>query len=517
MPSPAPPSTPTDLIGGWLTVGLAKDPDALALASATKNLSWRELQQQSSRLASGYLSLGLSPGDRVASLMPNHPELIVHYLACLKAGLVATPLNYRYTAAEIDHALAVSGAAMLLHHAEREPDIAATQQSGRLRCGLVRCGAPDARGPQLEELLDRPADQRDLSPPPPDSPAFIYFTSGSTGKPKGVTHTQQTFAWMTLLTIRGLELTADDAFLSAASLSHIGGSLFGLATLARGARLVIARRGEGPEVLPLLRNHRPTVLWMLPAALIALVRDHDAGRADFSSVRCCFSGGDKVSAELEREFTSLAGFPVDESYGMTECGLTTINPPAGENRIGSVGQPISGYEVSLRDDSGGEVPTDEPGRLWLRSAANTPGYWDNPRATREAIVDGWLDTGDVMRADPEGYLWFCGRKKQIIIHDGSNICPQEVEEAVAGHAAIASAGVIGVHDAVHGENVRAYVTLREGAPRPTTAEVIAFARQQVGYKAPDEVVVLDRMPLNATGKVDRVALKQMAMERLATG
>ena len=144
------------------------------------------------------------------------------------------------------------------------------------------------------------------------------------------------------------------------------------------------------------------------------------------------------------------------------------------------------------------------------------GYWNNQQATAETIVDGWLDTGDVMRVDESGYLWFCGRKKQIIIHDGSNICPQEVEEAVAEHPAIEAAGVIGVHDLIHGENVRAYVTLREGAKRPTSAELIHFARERVGYKAPDEIVILDEMPLNATGKVDRVTLKQMAEERLAS-
>ena len=115
-----------------------------------------------------------------------------------------------------------------------------------------------------------------------------------------------------------------------------------------------------------------------------------------------------------------------------------------------------------------------------------------------------------MKRDDDGYLWFCGRKKQMIIHDGSNICPQEVEEAVAGHPAIEMAGVIGVHDLVHGENVRAYVSLKQDAKRPTSAELIDFARQRVGYKAPEEIAFLEEMPLNATGKVDRVALKRMA-------
>ena len=233
--------------------------------------------------------------------------------------------------------------------------------------------------------------------------------------------------------INGMALTDTDTLLPGASLSHIAGSLFGLATLTVGGRLLIPRGSEGPEILPLLREFRPTVLWMLPAALIALVRDHDADSSDFASIRLCSSGGDKVSAELEREFTAIAGFPIDESYGMTEFGLSTINPLSGENRLGSIGKVCPGYEMSLRDDSGAEVPVGTPGRLWIRSDANMIGYWENPKATAETIVDGWLDTGDMMTADEDGYLWFCGRKKQIIIHDGSNICPQEVEEALTEH------------------------------------------------------------------------------------
>lgn len=504
-----PPLVEPNRIANLLGRGLTAGPDELALVSAKTRLSWRELDAASTRLAGNYLALGLSPGDRVASLMPNRPALVIHYLACLKAGLVATPLNYRYMPPEIDHALEVSGAAVLVHHAERDADVAASKLGSRLPHGVIRYRA-EGQGPHLEELIAKPASGGELAAVDLDAPAFIYFTSGSTGKPKGVTHTQRTFGAMIAATIAGMELSAADTFLPASSFSHIGGSLFGLAMLAAGGRVVLARSFDGHEVLPLLREHQPSVLCMLPAALIALVRDHDAQAHDFSSIRLCICGGDKVAAELEREFCNLAGFAIDESYGMTEIGLATINPPAGENRLGSIGRPCPGFEMSLRDDAGAEVAVDAQGRMWSRSATNMVGYWKNPVATAETIVEGWLDTGDVVRADADGYLWFCGRKKQIIIHDGSNICPQEVEEAVAEHPAIELAGVIGVHDLVHGENVRAYVTLKPGAQRPASADLIRFARERVGYKAPEEIVFLDEMPLNATGKVDRVALKQLA-------
>jgi long-chain acyl-CoA synthetase len=516
MPLAGPPLTQPHPIGNLLDHGLRTKPDDPALVSAKARMSWRQLAEISTRLAAQYLVLGLEPGDRVASLMPNRPALIIHYLACLKAGLVATPLNYRYMPPEIDHALEVSGASLLLHHAERDRDVAASKLSNQLTKGVIRYKSDDGRGRLYEKLVAEPQTVATFPTPDPDAPAFIYFTSGSTGKPKGVTHTQRTYGWMMAATIQGMEITDADTFLPGSSFSHIGGSLFGLATLTAGGRLVIPRGSDGPELLPLLRHYCPTVLSMLPAALMTLVRDHEASSTDFASIRLCTAGGDKVSGELEREFTDLARLPVDESYGMTEIGIATINPPSGENRVGSIGKPCPGYEMSLRDDSGAEVPVGTQGRLWIRSATNAIGYWDNPKATAETIVDGWLDTGDVMRVDGDGYLWFCGRKKQIIIHDGSNICPQEVEEAVAEHPAIAAVGVIGVHDLVHGENVRAYVTLKASAQRPTSAELIHFARKLVGYKAPEEIVILAEMPLNATGKVDRVALKQVAEERLAS-
>ena len=136
------------------------------------------------------------------------------------------------------------------------------------------------------------------------------------------------------------------------------------------------------------------------------------------------------------------------------------------------------------------------------------------RRAHEVVIDDWLDSGDLAKADDDGYLWFFGRKKQVIVHDGSNISPYEVEGALVEHPAVALAGAVGVHDEVHGENVRAYVTLEEGAEAPSRADLIVFCRDRIGYKAPDEIVFLEEMPLNPTGKIDRAGLKRMAEEHL---
>ena len=499
------PATPSDL----LRSGLEFKPDGLALVSARTRLTWQALDDLSSRLARGYLDLGLEPGDRIASLMPNRFELVVHYLACFRAGLVATPLNYRYTAPEIDHALGISDARALLAHVERDEDLTASERVAQLPLGRIGFGAGTRGGVMLEELLESDSHGSPLPHPASTAPAVIFFTSGSTGPPKGVTHTHETLGWMFATAAGGLGLDPDDLVLAGSSLSHVGAFYVSFGALSIGAGIVVARTYGGDELLPLLRDDRPTVLSMLPSALFALTRDHGASHPDFSSLRLCRAAGDKVSAELEHEFTELSGLAIDEAYGLTETGLVCISPPS-SIRIGSVGQVAPGVSVSIRDDAGEAVASGSEGRVWIKTHASCVGYWGDEESTTAAFVDGWLDSGDVMRADPDGFLYFRGRRKQIIVHDGSNISPQEIEGVLVEHPSVESAGVIGIHDAIHGENVRAYITVQEGCERPSDLELIQFARERVGYKAPEEVIVLDEMPRTATGKVDRAALKRMA-------
>ena len=498
-----------------LEVGLATKPDALALTLASNSWTWRQLEETSDRLARNLLGLGLEPGDRVASLMPNRCELIIHYLACVRAGLIATPLNYRYMAPEIDHALEVSGARILLFHTEREPDLAKSRLAGKLPLGLISFGSDSPGTSSFAALCSMEAPQRDLSAPNPKAPAAIFFTSGSTGKPKGVTHSLESLGWMIASGVEALELKPDDVMLPGASISHIGGFLFAFIAFAAGAPAVVAKSFDGHELLPLFREYRPTVLWVLPAALFGLIRDHDATHDDFASIRICFSGRDKVSDVLEKEYMALAGATVEEEYGMTEFGMATFNPPPGLDKLGSIGCLMPGFTAEICDESGAGLEVGEAGQLWIKSPCNTIGYWENPAATAETIQDGWLNSGDIVRVDEDGFFWFHGRKKQIIIHDGSNICPQEVEEAVVAHEAVEIAGVVGVHNTVHGENVWAYITIKEGAAAPSDTEIIRFARERVGYKAPEKIIVLDEMPLNATGKVDRVTLKKLAAGQLS--
>ncbi|GJM16691.1 MAG: acyl-CoA synthetase [Thermodesulfobacteriota bacterium] len=502
------PTAVLDLLG----LGLSTKPDEHALVSLDTQLTWAELDESSTRLAAGYLAHGLVPGDRIASLMPNRVLLYIHYIACIKAGLVGVPLNYRYMAPEIDHALEVSGATILFAHSERLEDLKLSDQVGRLPLGTILHDNKDSESIGFEELISQNNPEIKLPETNPDSPAFIFFTSGSTGPAKGVTHTHESLRWMMGSAAEAFEFTSEDTLLPGSSISHLGGFLFSLAAISKGGRVLVARRIDPDEIIPLLRTYRPTVMCMIPAALFRVIRDHGANRDDFSSLRMCRAGADTVPLELEKEYIDLTGHPIDEGYGSSEMGIATLNPPSGLIKIGSIGNPNPGFVVSLKDEEGNEVGAEVDGNAWVKTNSIMQGYWGNIEATNEVIIDDWFDTGDVLVADEDGYLKFRSRKKQIIVHDGSNISPVEVEESLLEHEAVELVGAVGIHDVMHGENVRAFITLKKGVPKPAIFDLIKFSRERIGYKAPEDIVILEEMPLNPTGKIDRVTLKRIAEE-----
>ncbi|MEM6581410.1 MAG: class I adenylate-forming enzyme family protein [Pseudomonadota bacterium] len=509
-----PPIGPPKTVHNLLQDGLTLDPDKIALQSLVQQLNYRDLERAVNRLAGNLLDLGLSPGDRVASLLPNRIALLIFYLACLRIGLVAVPLNYRYLAGHIDHALEVSGAILLVAHGERADDLASCRHTNRLKLGIRWFEhSPTPGAERLEPLIDNIGSDQALPVPRASDPCCIFFTSGSTGQPKGVTHTHASFGAMLTSVVQALEFTPDDVVLPGSSISHLGGYLFSLTALSIGAKAAVARSLASVDMIPLLRQTKPSVLCMLPTALLQLLHQDGLKREDFAALRLCRGGADKVPAELEREFIAITGFPIDEGYGMTEIGSATVHPPSGEIRVGSIGRALPGFKLSIRDEDGRELGPGEEGLLWMQSPTMTSGYWNRPDATAELIQGGWLNSGDLVTADNDGYLWFRGRKKQIIVHDGSNICPQEVEEALLEHPAVENAGAIGVHNTLHGENVWAYVTLNNKTSAPDEAELILLARKLIGYKAPEHVFFIEEMPLNPTGKVDRVTLKQWALDR----
>ncbi|MEM1361365.1 MAG: class I adenylate-forming enzyme family protein [Pseudomonadota bacterium] len=512
MPISGPSLTGPAPLNDLLSKAVSGKPQEWALTSGDHSWTWRDFQRDVDHLAAQLIAMGLTPGQRVASLLPNCGELLIFYLACFKAGLVATPLNYRYTPANIDYALGFSDVQLLFFHAERQADIADSQLAGGLPKGLISLNGALQGVRSFESLLKTEAPEVVFPQIDVEATALIFFTSGSTGKPKGVMHSIASFGSIAASFSQALKLTESDIVFPGGSISHVGSLSTAFAALSAQAPIVLDRGFDADAVLPVLRQHRPTVIVALPAALIAFLHDHKATREDFSSVRLLISGGDKFPLDIAQQFAEFSGTDITESYGLTEATDSMLGPVDAPAKPGSVGHVCPGFSASIRDDQGREV---REGNLWLAGRPVCQGYWNNPEENAKCFVDGWFDTGDVMAVDDDGYFWFKGRTKQIIVHDGSNIAPQEVEEAVMCHPAVDLAGAVGVRNEMHGENVWVFVTLKSGARRPQMQQIIEVARKQIGYKAPEMVRFLDEMPLNVTGKIDRMTLKKMAAEYLS--
>jgi len=271
---------------------------------------------------------------------------------------------------------------------------------------------------------------------------------------------------------------------------------------------------EPGAVLSAIDRYRPTTLQLLPPALADILNHPKAASCDFSSLRCCIVGGDKVPPAVQERFRDRAGLAVTETCGMTESFSYAMNPPYGEKRLGSIGRPVHDTRLRLVDDAGREVAPGEVGEILVASRANMGGYWADPAETAKVLQDGWIRTGDLARMDADGYYWFAGRKKDIIIHGGSNISPLEVEDVIYQHPAVRTAGVVGVPDEHAGEIVRAYVALRDDAPALAQDELQAFVAARIAaYKVPAEVEFVSELPLNAVGKVDRRRLKEWAQKK----
>jgi long-chain acyl-CoA synthetase len=286
--------------------------------------------------------------------------------------------------------------------------------------------------------------------------------------------------------------------------------------ISRGATVVLLPAFDAAEFLDLIERWRCSYLLILPAMLRFVVEEQGRSPRDVSSVRLCLAGGDTVPVTLQERFRTLFGVPVREIFGMTE-GVAVTCIREGAPRTGSMGPALDVVDLRVADPTGNVVADGQVGELQVQSPANCVGYWDDPRATAAAFDHGWLRTGDLVRRDADGFFWFEGRAKQIIVRGGSNISPQEVEEALYHHPAVLEAGVIGMPDPVHGEKVIAYVALREGLTA-SEQELRDLVRSRIAdYKTPERILFLPALPKGLTGKVQRRALKELALVFPETG
>ena len=457
---------------------LHADRPALLLEGAT--VSYDDLWRKSVAVASELAAHGVTPGDRVALVLPNGEAFVAAYFGALRLGAIVVPLNPLLSAREIDERVERAAPRVVID--------SAVEGSGT---------APD------------PAERAD------DDPAVLLFTSGTSGAPKAAILTNGGLRAAATNAGAALDLSPDDVVLGAAPFSHVLGQATGiLSTFLAGAAIAVVPRFDAEETLRFMTATRTTILLGVPTMCITLCEA--ARHADaVPPVRVAHVGGAPVPGEVARDFERTFGGTVREGYGLTELsGIATTYLPGETRRLGSVGRPLGGTELRIVSLDGEPLPAGEIGEVQFRGPSVIPGYWHDEDETRAALSsDGWLSTGDLGHVDEDGYLYLVDRKKELIIRGGYNVYPREVEEVLYTHPEVLEAAVVGVpHDRL-GEEVAALVV-----PRPGTSldpdELRAWAKQRLAaYKYPRVVVVVDDLPRGPSGKILKRAIDREALSR----
>ena len=472
-----------------------RTPDSTALQCGDRALTFRDLHATSDALAGWFLAEGLKPGDRIAIQWPNAIEVVQLFFAAFKAGIIAVPINLRLKPSEIAYVMQDAGAAICFAH----PKLAEGVRASGIRTLS-----------ELPSLQAAPS----ASPLPPvseDAPALILYTSGSTGRPKGAVLSQRALVAtgeVCASIVENFEPGLKTRGLLMTPLMHSSGLFVLLSSFHRGEPCVLLPMFDAAAVLDAVERFRCTTTLSLPAMMQFVLQEQARQPRDVSSLRVIFAGGDSVPVPLQERTRELLGCLMVEGLAQTETGPTIGNPPVNP-KLGSLGMNHPSIDVRLVDFVTRQpVGVDEPGELLVRSPALCSGYWQNPAATAEAFEDGWFRTGDLVSRDADGYYWFRGRLKEIIIRGGSNISPQEVEEALYSHPDVLEVAVVGLPHEVWGEVVIAAVARREGRT-VSEADLREHARQTLAdYKVPERIYFMPELPKGPTGKVLRRSIRE---------
>jgi long-chain acyl-CoA synthetase len=507
------PRTVADL----LRAAAQAEPDAVGLVDAGRRWTWRELDARTDERAAGLLEAGLRRGDRLAVQLPGGADFVTSYLAGLRAGLVVVPINPAYTLPELRHVLVDSGAAMLVTSSMPAAE-AFTEPAKPVQ--VVIAGAAPAGTRALADVAAEP-----LAPAKaelgqdvePEDTAVLLYTSGTSGLPKGamLSHRALLANLEQIGRITPPLLTAADIALVPLPLFHVFGLNAGLGlALASRARLVTLDRFDADRAVQLAKDEHVTVALGAPGMFAALLA-HPGLAAAFVDVRLALAGSAPLPAELVARYTDL-GIPLHEGYGLSETApvVTTNAVDAdGRSRVGrptpgSIGLPIPGVAVEIRDADGEPVDDADPGQLAVRGANLFSGYWPDGHGGPDA--DGWFVTGDIGYADATGELHLVGRDTDMVLVNGFNVYPAEVESVLRESEDVAAVAVVGVPDEVTGEAVRAYVVPAAGGRVDPDALLARAARSLARFKLPQSIELVESLPLTATGKVKKWQLKTTA-------
>ena len=522
-------------------------PESPALFFYGARISYRELNDLTTRFALGLWRLGVKTGDRVALMLPNIPQAVIAYYGALKAGAIVTPTNPLYVEREIQSQLIDSGSETIVALDLFYPRIRAVRERAQLPGRIIITSLGDflptmkrliypikarlakrwvvvEKTPPVYdflELLDstpRQSESDSLRLPSvePDALAQIQYTGGTTGTPKGVMLTHRN---VVVNAMQGRFWCSDfhegeEIFLGAVPLFHC----YGLSTcqnlaVATGCEIILLPRFHAEEAVKAIHKHRVTIVSGVPMMFSMITDFPKASRYDLHSIRVCLCGASPLPAEVQEGFERLSGVKISEGYGLTEAGPTThCNPIQGQHPRGSMGLPFPDTDARVVDEETGlrDLPIGEAGELIIRGPQVMQGYWRKEAETQAVLRDGWLYTGDIVRRDERGFFFFLDRKKDVIKPWGETVYPREVEEILFQHPAVQEAVVVGAPDRHYGEAVKAYVVPKSGCA-VTEVELIEHCRQSLArFKVPVAIEFRTELPRTIIGKVLRRALRDEA-------
>ncbi len=501
-------------VGQFLTKSACTFPEKPALVHGQKRLSYAQFNMRVNRLANALRRIGIQKGDRVAILQYNYPETLESIFACFKMGCGAVPINFR---------LHPNECAFIIDHSEAKAVILSPEFNQAVleikdRIPLVRhfisLSGADGALLDYEELLSAEADQFKDVHVRPDDLAWLFYTSGTTGMPKGamLTHRNLVGASMNFYADICPGFGPDEVVLHAAPLSH-GSGIYALPNIGKAAtNVILASKSFDPELIfQTIEEYRVTNMFAAPTMIKLMVESPAVDKYDHSSLKALNYGGAPMLVEDLKQAMEKLGPCLVQLFGQAESPMTITYLPHGDhllegsanqmNRLSSAGIPRTDVEVRIFDVNDKELPPGETGEIVTRSDLVMKGYWRNPEATKKALKNGWLHTGDMGYLDERGYLFIMDRSKDMIISGGENIYPREIEEVLIRHEAVREVAVIGIPDVKWGEAIKAVVATHPGAS-VTEKELITFCRHHIAsYKKPKSVDFVDALPKNNYGKI----------------
>jgi len=474
-----------------------------------------ENYQSACRMAAALQAHGVKLGDRVVVMMLNSPEVMWAFTAIWKIGAVIIPITPTWNAREARYVIEDSGAQVVI----TSPELAARLREATAALPHFReilvIGESDVTGVfDIELEMATAAPFEPLADCLPDDLAMLLYTSGTTGNPKGVMLSHDNMLFITDSAYAINRQLGQIRIAQVLPLSHI----YGVLVMNLGARLGtvtrILRRFDAGQTLETIQEFGVQRLSLVPTMLSLLINHPERERYDVSSLEAVNSGGAALSEAVRQEFARLFGCRVVQGYGLSESsGALTGYHPDDNYRVGSVGPPLPGVEMRVVDFANQSLPPGEIGELCSRGRHVMQGYLNQPEATREAIIDGWLHTGDIGYVDADGYVYITDRRKDMIIKGAENISPREIEEGIYLHPAVAEAAVFGVPDETYGEEIMAAVVVKPGQSLTEDEIKRHISGYVTKFKTPAQVVFLETLPKNPSGKILKRALREQFAPR----